>query len=191
ARKLCDIFSNYLMNLYSENNSNDWIWCEDIVAYGNACIPEALIVAGDWFGNRKLTNQGLKSLEWLLNIQTAKKGHLSIIGNKKWYKREGKKSAFDQQPIDAAALTKACYNTYIITKDKKWLDGIWKSFHWFLGKNDHDEMLYDFTTGGCKDGLTSSGVNQNQGAESTLSWLTSLHYLTKLTRETPIIQRRK
>ncbi|GAI74872.1 unnamed protein product, partial [marine sediment metagenome] len=56
--------------------------------------------------------------------------------------------AFDQQPIDAATLTTACYNTYIVTKDKKWLDGIRRSFHWFLGKNDHDEPLYDFTTGG-------------------------------------------
>jgi glycosyltransferase involved in cell wall biosynthesis len=191
ARKMCEILSNYLMTLYSENTSNDWIWCEDIVTYGNACIPEALIVAGDWLGNRKMTNQGLKSLEWLLNIQTAKEGHLSLIGNKRWYKRDGKKSAFDQQPIDAAVLTTACYNTYIITKDKKWLDEIRKIFHWFLGKNDHGEMLYDFTTGGCKDGLTSSGVNQNQGAESTLSWLISLHYLTKLNRETQIIYRRK
>lgn len=191
ARKMCEILSNYLMTLYSENTSKDWMWCEDIVTYNNACIPEALIVAGDWLGNRELVNQGLKSLEWLLNIQTAKEGHLSLIGNKEWYKREGRKSAFDQQPIDAATLTTACYNTYIVTKDKKWLDGIRRSFHWFLGKNDHDEPLYDFTTGGCKDGLTPSGVNQNQGAESTLSWLISLHYLTKLNREAPIIHRRK
>jgi glycosyltransferase involved in cell wall biosynthesis len=191
VRKMCEILSNYLMTLYSENSSDDWLWCEDIVTYDNACIPEALIVAGDWLGNRELLDQGVKSLEWLLNIQTAKEGHLSLIGNKEWYKREGKKSAFDQQPIEAAALVTACYNTYIITKDKKWLEEIQKSFHWFLGKNDHHEMLYDFTTGGCNDGLTSSSVNHNQGAESTLSWLTSLHYLMKLSRDAPIIHRRK
>ena len=191
VRKMCEILSNHLMTLYSENSSDDWVWCENIVTYDNACIPEALIVAGDWLGNRELLDQGVKSLEWLLNIQTAKEGHLSVIGNKKWYKREGKKSAFDQQPLEAAALVTACYNAYIITKDKKWLEEIRKSFYWFLGKNDHHEMLYDFTTGGCKDGLTSSGVNHNQGAESTLSWLTSLHHLMKLSREAPIIHRRK
>ena len=191
VRKMCEILSNHLMTLYSENSSDDWVWCEDIVTYDNACIPEALIVAGDWLGNRELLDQGVKSLEWLLNIQTAKEGHLSVIGNKKWYKREGKKSAFDQQPLEAAALVTACYNAYIITKDKKWLEEIRKSFYWFLGKNDHHEMLYDFTTGGCNDGLTSSGVNHNQGAESTLSWLTSLHHLMKLSSEAPIIHRRK
>jgi hypothetical protein len=191
VRKMCEILSNHLMTLYSENSSDDWLWCEDIITYDNACIPEALIVAGDWLGNRELLDQGVKSLEWLINIQTAKEGHLSFIGNEKWYKREGKKSAFDQQPIEAAALVTACYNAYIITKDKKWLEEIRKSFYWFLGKNDHHEMLYDFTTGGCNDGLTSSGVNHNQGAESTLSWLTSLHHLMKLSREAPIIHRRK
>ena len=191
TRKVCEVLSNRLMTLYSENSSDDWIWCEDIVAYENACIPEALIVAGDWLGNKEMLNQGLHSLRWLLNVQTSKNGHLSIIGNKGWFKRGGKKSAFDQQPIDAAALTTACYNAYVITKDKKWLDGVQKSFYWFLGKNDHSEPLYDFTTGGCKDGLISSGVNQNQGAESTLSWLISLYYLTKLNREEPKIQRRK
>ncbi|MBU1913741.1 MAG: glycosyltransferase family 4 protein [Candidatus Thermoplasmatota archaeon] len=191
VRKMCKILSNRLVTSYSENSSDDWVWCEDIVTYENACIPEALIVAGDWLGNRELLDQGAKSLEWLLNIQTAKEGHLSIIGNKKWYKRGGKKSAFDQQPIEAATLIAACYNAYIITKDKKWLEEIQRSFHWFLGKNDQHEMLYDFTTGGCNDGLTSSGFNHNQGAESTLSWLSSLHLLTKLSRETPIIRRRK
>jgi len=191
VRKTCEISSSHLTNLYSDNSSDDWVWCEDIVAYDNACIPEALIVAGDWLDNGELIDRGVKSLEWLLNIQTAKEGHLSIIGNEEWYRREGKKSAFDQQPIEAAGLVAACYNAYIITKDTKWLEEIQKCFHWFLGKNDHHETLYDFTTGGCNDGLTSSGFNHNQGAESTLSWLSSLHLLTKLSRETPMIRRRK
>jgi len=34
--------------------------------------------------------------------------------------------------------------------------------------------LYDFRTKGCNDGLTRDGVNTNQGAESTLSFLLSL-----------------
>ena len=32
----------------------------------------------------------------------------------------------------------------------------------------------DFKTRGCRDGLMASGVNQNQGAESTLAWLQAL-----------------
>jgi len=34
--------------------------------------------------------------------------------------------------------------------------------------------LYDPATGGCKDGLHPDRVNENQGAESTLSFLMAL-----------------
>ena len=44
---------------------------------------------------------------------------------------------------------------------------------WFLGENDINVPLYDFETCGCCDGLESYGVNRNQGAESTISYLIS------------------
>jgi hypothetical protein len=47
-------------------------------------------------------------------------------------------------------------------------------FRWFLGKNDLQAPLYDPTTGGCRDGLHPDRVNENQGAESTLSFLMAL-----------------
>jgi len=34
--------------------------------------------------------------------------------------------------------------------------------------------VYDHVTGGCHDGIQAEGINQNEGAESTLSWLLSL-----------------
>jgi hypothetical protein len=45
---------------------------------------------------------------------------------------------------------------------------------WFLGANRLGVPIYDFTTGGCRDGLGVSAANQNQGAESTISFLISL-----------------
>jgi hypothetical protein len=47
-------------------------------------------------------------------------------------------------------------------------------FSWFLGKNDLGLPLYDATTGGCRDGLHPDRINENQGAESTLSFLMAL-----------------
>jgi len=43
-----------------------------------------------------------------------------------------------------------------------------------LGHNDVGHGLYDHGTGGCRDGLHATRVNDNQGAESTLAWLHSL-----------------
>jgi hypothetical protein len=34
--------------------------------------------------------------------------------------------------------------------------------------------IYDATTGGCRDGLHPDRINENQGAESTLSFLMAL-----------------
>jgi hypothetical protein len=47
-------------------------------------------------------------------------------------------------------------------------------FGWFLGRNDLQVPIYDATTGGCRDGLHPDRINENQGAESTLSFLMAL-----------------
>ncbi|GFP24169.1 hypothetical protein HKBW3S09_01635 [Candidatus Hakubella thermalkaliphila] len=111
------------------------------------------------------------------------KGHLSLIGNHGWFPRRGEKARFDQQPLEVAALIDACYEAYLATQDKKWRQAIDQCFNWFLGGNDVREPVYDFSTGGCKDGLHSAGVNQNQGAESTLAWLMALHRVHGIAQE--------
>jgi len=59
------------------------------------------------------------------------------------------------------------------------------AFSWFVGNNDKQEPLCDFTTGGVMT-ATSSTVNQNQGAESTLSWLLALHRVMSIRQELQI-----
>jgi hypothetical protein len=43
-----------------------------------------------------------------------------------------------------------------------------------LGQNHLQQPLYDASTGGCRDGLHVDRANENQGAESTLSFLLAL-----------------
>ncbi len=49
-----------------------------------------------------------------------------------------------------------------------------RCFEWYLGRNDLGLSMVDFKSRGCHDGLKASQVNENQGAESLLSWLISL-----------------
>jgi hypothetical protein len=72
------------------------------------------------------------------------------------------------------ALVEACIEAFRGTGDFRWIVEARRCLNWFLGFNDLNLPLYDFTTGGCYDGLTPQGVNANQGAESTLAWLISL-----------------
>lgn len=164
-----------LYGLFREHGTPDWPWPEDLLTYDNARLPQALIAAGKALGDRALIEQGLESLRWLIEIQTDPKGgHLSLIGNQGWYERGKERARFDQQPVDAAALVDACYEAALATDDPRWFEEMDKALFWFLGRNDLSAMLYDFTTGGCYDGLQPTGVNKNQGAESTVSWLLSL-----------------
>ena len=56
----------------------------------------------------------------------------------------------------------------------RWRSEAWSAFNWFLGDNDLQLPLYDSVTGGCRDGLHPDRANENQGAESTLSFLMAL-----------------
>lgn len=185
-RKVQDIMKSLaqrLLNQFLTNQSekDNWFWCEDILTYDNARLAQALILAGKWFQDSHMLEQGLKSLSWLLYNQTNKKdGYISLIGNRGWWQRGKEKAQFDQQPVDATALVEACYSAYQVTEDEKWQSDIIRCFEWFLGKNDLQEPLYDFSTGGCQDGLHPTGVNQNQGGESTVCWLIALHRMYEL-----------
>ncbi len=174
VRNIRTSIAEKLYKLFIDNSKPDWPWCEDIVAYANAKLPHALILAGQWIPNPGMFEMGTKALQWLMDIQTASEGHLSVIGNGNWYKYGGEKSSFDQQPIEAMSLIDAYIDLYKARKDTKWLKESDKCLGWFLGRNDQNIPLYDFESGGCKDGLGSYGVNENQGAESTLAWLIAL-----------------
>jgi hypothetical protein len=71
-------------------------------------------------------------------------------------------------------MLEACLLAFRMTLRDKYRNAALAAFNWFLGQNDLNEPLYDYATGGCRDGLTPDGPNLNQGAESTLAWLLSL-----------------
>ena len=122
-----------------------------------------------------MTAAGLRSLEWLYGIQRSADGHFAPVGTDGFYERGGPKAAYDQQPLEACAMVSACLEAQRVTR-RRALGGARAGarFDWFLGHNHLQKPLYDATTGGCRDGLHESRVNENQGAESTLAFLLSL-----------------
>ncbi|MBS3740061.1 glycosyltransferase family 4 protein [Candidatus Bipolaricaulota bacterium] len=173
-----------LLRNYKEHSTEDWIWPEDSVTYENPRLPQALIVWGEFTSNDEMKDWGLRSLRWLNEVQKdQEEGHISLIGNDGWLVRGEKKADFDQQPVEAAALIEANWEAYRATEDLYYLNNIYTVFNWFLGRNDLGIPLYDFRTGGCKDGLHPSRVNENEGAESLVSWLISLQRMYRLMGE--------
>ena len=117
----------------------------------------------------------LVGVVWLTSEQHRSDQHIFVpIGSRGFYEEGGAKARFDQQPIEACATISACLQAYRLTNEKYWLEEAGCAFQWFLGKNDLQVPLYDATTGGCRDGLHPDRVNQNQGAESSLSFMMAL-----------------
>jgi glycosyltransferase involved in cell wall biosynthesis len=164
--------ANILLNHYNENETPDWKWFESLLAYDNGILPLALLHSAEILNDDKITKTALQSMNFLTK-HTLKDNYLSIIGNEKWYKKEGERSVFAQQPIDAMAMVLMYHQAFHVTKDKDYLNKLYTSFLWFLGENDLRMSLYDFETQGCCDGFESYGVNRNQGAESSLAYLIS------------------
>ena len=71
-------------------------------------------------------------------------------------------------------MVSACLEAHRVTGDKRWAEHARRAFGWFLGQNQLQQSLYDASTGGCRDGLHADRCNENQGAESTLSFLLAL-----------------
>jgi glycosyltransferase involved in cell wall biosynthesis len=173
--------ANRLLNSYRSHRSDDWKWFEDGLAYSNARLPQALIRAGMRVGHEEMVSAGLEALDWLVAIQRCEvKGHFVPIGSQGFYSMTTEKARFDQQPVEACAVVSACLQAYRATGKGRWRKAAWSAFNWFLGDNDLQIALYDPATGGCRDGLHADRANENQGAESTLSFLMALLELRKL-----------
>lgn len=161
-----------LIKHYNENETPDWKWFEALLAYDNGILPLALLHSAEILNDEKITKVAIESMDFLTK-HTLKDNYLSIIGNEEWFEKEGNRSVFAQQPIDAMAMVLMYHQAYHLTKNKEYLSQLYTSFLWFLGENDLRMSLYDFETKGCCDGFERSGVNRNQGAESSLAYLIS------------------
>lgn len=166
--------STRLFEVWKSNSAREWPWWEDELTWGNAKLPHALLLMGEFHKNQEMIGAASRSLQWLSEVQTNEKGQFSIIGNQGWYVRGRKRARFDQQPIEAQSHVQACLAAARITRDAYWTREALRAFRWFQGENDSGIPLYNEETGGGHDGLQENGVNENQGAESTLAYVLSV-----------------
>jgi hypothetical protein len=155
-----------------------WPWPEERLTYGNATVAEALFAGGELLGDAGSVRLGLDLLTWLFKVQMAD-GHLSPVSAGGWAQGEPR-PAFDQQPIEVAALADAAARAFALTGEDDWARALERCVAWFAGDNDSATPLYDPATGGGFDGLELAGRNTNQGAESTLAALSTLQWAREL-----------
>jgi glycosyltransferase involved in cell wall biosynthesis len=163
-----------LLSLFRRTDHPEWPWFENSVTYCNARLPQALIATASWTGDDEMKAIGLRSLEWLTTIQRTDDGYFAPVGTNGFFERGMTAAAFDQQPVEACATVSACMHAFRTTGDHRWTEHARRAFTWFLGQNQLHQALYDPLSGGCRDALHVDRVNENEGAESTLSFLLAL-----------------
>jgi hypothetical protein len=168
------LLTDYAATVALPVGASEWPWPEPRLTYANAILPEAMIAAGVALEDTHLKQRGLDLLEWLLAYETAD-GHLSPtpVGGRG---PQDDKPAFDQQPIEVATLADACARAAAADPRALWPDGIRSAAAWFEGANDSGLKMWDPETGGGYDGLQADCVNLNQGAESTVSVISTLQH---------------
>jgi glycosyltransferase involved in cell wall biosynthesis len=170
ARDLLDRCVTQLEQAYETTAGPGWSWFEDSLRYDNARMPQALILGGAALGRPQTTEAGLTALAWLGDECGLADGMLRLPGHEGRHRTEPEPGLGDEQPLDASALVEAELSAFTVTGDVDHGVRAQRAFEWFLGRNRLGRPLYDFATGGCRDGLGADEANANEGAESTLAF---------------------
>jgi glycosyltransferase involved in cell wall biosynthesis len=162
-----------LMAILAAVETQGWTWFEDGLAYDNARLPQALIVTGMAVQSAEFVDAGLRTLHWLMALQTTPAGMFRPVGSGSFGDKRMAPQPFDQQPLEVTATVSACLAAWRVEGDPEWRADAVHAFAWFFGDNDLSLPLVDPETGGCRDGLHPDRVNENQGGESVVSYLLS------------------
>jgi glycosyltransferase involved in cell wall biosynthesis len=162
-----------LVQMYKHESKVKWQWYESYLTYGNSILPEAMLCAYLTLGTKAYKEIACTSFDFLLS-EIFSENSIKVISNKGWLHKDAdrkKEIIGGEQPIDVAYTILALSKFYDTFKNEDYKQKMEIAFHWFLGKNHLNQIVYNPCTGGCYDGLEEFNINLNQGAESTVSYL--------------------
>jgi hypothetical protein len=159
-----------LIQLYDFNRTSGWEWFENILTYDNPRLNQALLATYRSLGEKRYLMVAEETLRFLKNNTTMGETYVPI-GSAGWYPKGGERALYDQQPIEAGAMVEATALAYKLTRSEVYEATLRQAFGWFLGQNTKSVTVYDESTGASYDGINKMGLNENQGAESTLAFL--------------------
>ncbi len=180
---LVDRLGQRLLNCYRSTATTEWGWFEPILTYGNAVLPEALLLAFLETKRIAFRDTARTAFGFLLSCMF-KEDMLRIISNRTWLEPGVEPHPFGEQPIDAAYTVSALALFHEVFAEEEYHRKMNIAFEWFLGRNHLAQVMYNNASGGCYDGLEEHSVNLNQGAESTVCYLMARSIMERSRRKT-------
>ena len=159
-----------LAECYCRAMRPDWQWFESRMTYANAVLPHALFIAAKRWPQEEFLDIAQASFAFL-DQKTTAEGVFWPVGNEGWHPRGEEKAPYDQQPVEAVTMAETAQAAFDLLGGEQYLAAFRRAHGWFHGRNSLKQPLADVRSGACCDGLQASGVNRNQGAESTFAYL--------------------
>ena len=185
--QIIDDLSEKIKALYNNSSSPHWNWFEDKLTYANSILPEALLLSYSVTAKESTKRIAVESMDFLISKMFLN-GEFKIISNQGWHQKGTIPYQYGEQPIDASYMMHALDLFYKTFEDPIYKKYLKKAFNWFLGNNHLNQIMYNPITGGCYDGLEKNNVNLNQGAESTICYLSARLLIETYTSRGKIIQ---
>lgn len=161
-----------LLSNYEIHASKNWKWYENYLTYANGILPESMLYAYLVTNKPIYKKVALESLDFLTSKMFLD-DNFRVISNKGWYQKNTEPHPYGEQPIDVSYTIQTLNAFYNATKSPEYKQQMKTAFNWFLGKNHLNQIMYNPVSGGGYDGLERENVNLNQGAESTICYLTA------------------
>ncbi|MBF4516659.1 glycosyltransferase [Flavobacterium sp. ANB] len=161
-----------LLSNYEIHATKDWKWFENYMTYGNGILPESMLYAYLVTNKPIYKKVALESLDFLIS-KTYNGDNFKVISNNGWYHKDSEPHGYGEQPIDVSYMIQTLNSFYSAFKNPEHKQQMKIAFNWFLGKNHLNQIMYNPVSGGGYDGLEKENVNLNQGAESTVCYLTA------------------
>ena len=183
-----------LLSNYEIHASSDWKWFENYMTYGNGILPESMLFAYLVTNKPIYKKVALDSLDFLMSKMFVNK-NFKVISNNGWLHKGEEPKQYGEQPIDVAYTIHTLNSFYDAFGTPEYKHKMKTAFNWFLGKNHLNQIMYNPVSGGGYDGLEKENVNLNQGAESTVCYLTARLLMENLkssdTKVIPLMKSRK
>ncbi|SDF66654.1 glycosyltransferase [Sporolituus thermophilus] len=174
TKGLTESLAESLADQYERCRENEWRWFEESLTYSNAVLPWAMFVAYRRLQKPRYLEIAEESLAFLETV-TFREEYFKPVGCKGWLVKGRQAAEFDEQPLEAGETVLTYLAAHAVTQNPDYLKQARKAFAWYHGVNSQKLSLIDGESGGCYDGITESGLNLNQGAESTITyWIARL-----------------
>jgi hypothetical protein len=166
-----ETLAHWLMeDMYYPNRTTAWEWYEPSWTPMSALVPTSLWYAYHILGERRIFRVAQAMTRFIMDGLFSD-DMIQPAGTAGTWSLASDKSQYNQTPAEVCSIVELLCTAERFSESQSYGEYAEAAARWFDGRNTRRQIMIDPETGGCYDALTASGVDCNQGASASLSYL--------------------